>query len=256
MIRLAARWKACCAGVLWLMAPMHGLAQPSLTENLSLLPPMVADSSLRSVEIHSSFNGTELLIFGAKNEGGELVLVVRGPAANVVLRRKARIAGMWMHVEQQKYSKLPMFFALASTQPIEKILSPQLQHYLLLGEESLLEASQPHALAHFDDALKKQMLHWQLWQEPAAPITFFGESLFKTTVHLPDRLPRGDFTIEAYLFNQGTLLSMQTIPLQSYTTGFEANLRDLAEESALLYGMLSIALALMGGWLAHRLFHR
>ena len=75
------------------------MAQRPEIAPVSLVNPMVADISQTSVEIQSNFNGTQLLIFGARNMPGELVIAVRGPTANVKLRRKERIAGMWMHVD-------------------------------------------------------------------------------------------------------------------------------------------------------------
>ncbi len=79
--------------------PLHA-QQPV---QVPLNTPMVADVSQAVVEIHASFNGLQLLIFGARNQPGDVVIAVRGPKANLLLRRKERMAGMWMHVEQQKY---------------------------------------------------------------------------------------------------------------------------------------------------------
>lgn len=230
---------------------------PALAQDaVSLLTPMVADISQDTVEIHSSFTGAQLLLFGARNQSGDLVLVVRGPKSNVVLRRKERIAGMWMHVEQEKYFHLPLFYAIASTRPLELIAPASTLQALGIGSDEVIRQSSGRSAAIFDDALTHYLSRYGLWQLPFARITFFGETLFKAKLTLPDRLPRGQFTVEAYLFNRGQLVSLQTIPLVTYKTGFDARVYDTAQRDPWLYGIGAILLALAGGWLAHRLFNR
>ena len=87
-------------------------------------------------------------------------------------------------------------------------------------------------------------------------ITYFGESLFKARLDLPDTLPRGDYTAEIYLFDRGHLLGFQTIPLVVYHTGIDARIFDEATHHGPIYGLVAVLMALFGGWLAHRLFHR
>jgi uncharacterized protein (TIGR02186 family) len=234
------------------------LSSPALAQRpaVSLFTPMVADASQDTVEIHSSFNGTQLLVFGARNQSGDLVIAVRGPDANVVLRRKERIAGMWMHVEQEKYFHLPLFYGIAATRPLEQIAPPETLLALELGTSQVVRTSNARSSVLFDDALEKYLGRYRLWQSPFAPITFFSESLFKARINLPDRLPRWHFTVEVYLFDRGQLIAMQSLPLVTYKTGFDARVYDTAQKKPFLYGITAILMALAGGWLAHRLFNR
>lgn len=232
------------------------LAQKKAPDVVSLTSPLVADLSQNAVAIRTSFNGAQLLIFGAQNAPGDLVMVVRGPQTAISLRRKERIAGMWMHVDQRKYAQLPLFYALASTRPLRDIAPPETLNALELGPEAVTRAANHTADARFDEALRASLsgMHW--WQLPFAPITYFGESLFKARMDLPDTLPHGSFTVEVYLFDGGRLIAFQSIPLTVYNTGFNAWITDTARDNGLLYGISAVVLALFGGWLAHRLFHR
>jgi uncharacterized protein (TIGR02186 family) len=240
--------------LLTLAAP--ALAQESPPSVISLSNPMVADISQNAIEIRSDFNGLQLLIFGARNVPGDLVVAVRGPEASITVRRKERIAGMWMHVDQRAYEQLPMFYALTSTKPLARIAPPTVLQTLGLGESRVILASNPKPDDVFDKALAHSLTTKRWWQAPFGSITYFGESLFKARLELPDTLPSGDYTAEVYLFNRGKLLGFQSIPFTSYKTGFDANIADMAEKNGLLYGVLAIAMALLGGGLAHRLFHR
>ncbi len=238
-----------------LLAALLFLATPAFAQQADSTP-LVADLSQDTVEIHSSFNGAQLLVFGARNQPGDLVIAIRGPAGDTMLRRKQRIAGMWMQVEQEKYPHLPLFYAYASTRPLEQLAPARTLQALGLGGPAVVQQSNAHSRQLFDDALIAYFERYHLWQLPFSQITFFGESLFKAKINLPDRLPRGQFTVEVYLFDHGTLAGFQTIPLHTYKTGFDARIYDLSQRRPLLFGLLAIAMALSGGWLAHRLFNR
>lgn len=238
------------------MLPLLALPVMAQQPSLSLLTPMVADISQERVEIHSSFTGLQLLVFGARNQPGDLVVVARGPVADVTLRRKERIAGMWMHTDREKYTNLPLFYGYASTRPLERVAPASTLRALGIGGEEVVLNSNSRSRQLFTDALEQHMERYRVWQLPFGEITFFGETLFKAKIDLPDRLPRGQFTVEVYLFERGQLIGFQTIPMLTYKTGFDARVYDTAQGHTWLYGIVAILMALAGGWLAHRLFHR
>ncbi|MFM9890407.1 MAG: TIGR02186 family protein [Rickettsiales bacterium] len=249
-------WRTTMIAVLCSVWAMSAHAQKTEQHAVSLTNPLVADLSQNAVAIRTSFNGAQLLVFGAQNIPGELVIAVRGPEANLSLRRKERIAGMWMHVDQRSYGKLPLFYALASTKPLDEIAAPALLQTLGLGESQVILSGNARPNDRFDTALFATLSTKQWWQVPFAKITYFGESLFKARLNLPDTLPRGDFTAEVYLFDSGQLVAFQSIPLAVYNTGFDAWITDKARNRGLAYGIFSVLLALLGGWLAHRVFSR
>lgn len=234
----------------------HAIAAPTEHEPSELSNPMVADASQDAIEIRTSFNGAQLLVFGARNIPGEMVIAVRGPSGKITVRRKERIAGMWMHVEQQKYHQIPLFYALASTKPLKDIAAPSTLATLGLGVDQITFASHSKPNETFDAALDIALERKRWWQEPFNQISYFGESLFKAKLDMPDSLPGGNYTAEVYLFDGGALKAMQTIPITVYKTGLEASLVRSAEENGLAYGLIAVLMALFGGWLAHRLFHR
>lgn len=244
--------------ILWLTLPLVLLAAGARAEerSVSLTNPMVADVSQHMVEIRSDFNGMQLLIFGARNVPGDLVIAVRGPMASVTLRRKERIAGMWMPIDERRYGNLPLFYALAYTKPLSRIAPPATLRALGLGEQRVIEVSNDKPDDKFDTALAQILGARDWWQMPFGKITYFGESLFKARLDLPDTLPSGDYTAEIYLFAKGRLIGFQTIPLKSYKVGFDAKIEDAAKHQSVLYGLMAVLMALCSGWLGHRIFHR
>ena len=168
-------------------AAAQGQQQP---RPISLTTPLVADLSQNTVEIQSNFNGAQLLVFGARNAPGDLVVAVRGPDSKVMLRRKERIAGMWMHVEQRKYLGVPAFYAIASTRPLDQIIDPHLRDALGLGEASVTAFANNVPNPLFDSALQETLMRKRWWQLPFARITYFGESLFTAPTRCPAAITR------------------------------------------------------------------
>ncbi|MBN8543216.1 MAG: TIGR02186 family protein [Alphaproteobacteria bacterium] len=224
------------------------MAQPLANFNT----PLVSDISKRSIQIHERFSGEELLLYGARNEQGELVIVVHGPEADIRIRRKEKIAGMWMHVESRRYGPLPMYYAVGSTKPLDKLLSPAMQSYLGIGATNVV-AKDSSSNAVFDAGLIGELSR-RGWYTNTAPIRYFGETLFRTTIPFPDSLAEGDYTVTSYLVRDGSIVSSQTIPLRAYKTGADAWLFRTAHHQPWLYGIACILLAIVAGWFANRLF--
>src|SRR5271155_5038835 len=79
--------------------------------------PLVADLSQYRIEIDSSFTGTRLLLFGSRNDIGDIVIVVRGPERKFTVRRKERIAGVWMNHRERHFDDVPAYYAIATSKP-------------------------------------------------------------------------------------------------------------------------------------------
>ena len=88
-----------------------------------------ADVSMRSVPVTSSFNGTEVVIFGAVDNGRQpsaesgiydVVIVVEGTPTQLAVRRKANVAGIWLNSQAITYESVPSYYAIASTRPLDE----------------------------------------------------------------------------------------------------------------------------------------
>ncbi|MBI3451491.1 MAG: TIGR02186 family protein, partial [Rhodospirillales bacterium] len=75
--------------------------------------PLVADLSSHLIAITTGFAGTEILLYGATEGEGDVAVVVRGPDASTVVRRKSRIAGIWINREQMTFTGVPAFYRVA-----------------------------------------------------------------------------------------------------------------------------------------------
>ena len=100
---------------------------------LALAPPALAQETIVSglsqsrVSITADFDGSEILIYGAVKrdtpapEGGplEVIVTVEGPSTPVTVRRKDRVAGIWVNNAEVVVDSAPSFYAVATTGPLE-----------------------------------------------------------------------------------------------------------------------------------------
>src|SRR6516164_11463525 len=85
---------------------------------------LVADLTSHLIAITTGFTGASVVLFGATDGPGDVIVAVRGPEREMTVRRKNRVAGIWVNTQQVTFSNLPSFYAVAASRPITDILSP------------------------------------------------------------------------------------------------------------------------------------
>lgn len=221
--------------------------------------PVVADISNYQIDIDARFIGTKLFLFGTRNEGGDVVVVIRGPKRDFTVRRKERTAGMWINRRYVEFTGVPEFYALASSRPLETITHPRLMRTLGIGTNHLFtvqkKSSRKLKSSEFSDAFLSGKQKNHLYNIPSE-LEFMGDTLFKTTFEFPDTIPKGSYTAEVYLMKSDQLLGMQSLPITVRKIGLDGTLSSLAHDHSAFYGIIAIMLALGAGWSANRIFQK
>ncbi|MGL4543910.1 MAG: TIGR02186 family protein, partial [Polymorphobacter sp.] len=91
---------------------------------------LITDISQSRIDIIYTFKGAELLVFGAiqyangqvPDEAPGLVVVMRGPAEPITVRKKARVAGIWVNTRSARFESAPGFYAVATSKPIADLV--------------------------------------------------------------------------------------------------------------------------------------
>ena len=219
--------------------------------------PLVADLSNYRIAMDAGFNGTRLFLFGVRNDNGDIVVVIRGPEKNYIVRKKEKIAGVWVNRDRMKFYNVPNYYAVASSRPLLDINKSVLFTKLGIGEDNLLNnPSIPDAenLDEFESAFLSHQHFNRLYYTNPDNISFISETLFKTVIEFSDNIPPGDYTAEIYLISDGEIVGMQSTPISVVKSGLDAFIYNYAHNSPALYGISAVILALSVGWLAGRLF--
>lgn len=222
--------------------------------------PLIGDLSNYRIDIDSSFNGTRLFVFGARNDDGDIVVIVRGPERDFIVRKKEPIAGVWVNRERMKFFGVPDFYAVASSRPLEDMEPSAAARRLGIGENMLLKAPADPRLREGYDGFAAAYLRYahgeRLYMTEPENVTFMGETLFKTVVTFPDNIPPGIYTAEIYLLSGGEVVGMQSMPIDVVKSGLDALLYNFAHLYPGWYGLFAVGLALLTGWFASRVFDK
>ncbi|HEY5337132.1 MAG TPA: TIGR02186 family protein [Rhizomicrobium sp.] len=229
---------------------------------------LVSGLSQDQIQITSNYTGSDLVVFGAieapDNDASpakrDVVVVVRGPDATMAVRRKSRIAGIWINNREVTLSGMPAYYFVASSQPLAKIAAaPVLQRYQIGLENVAPQSSSTHKIStteQFRSAVVRERQRGHLFSEAPAGVEFLSYSLFRVHVPVPADAPRGQYTAEVYLFRDGQVISAQSTPLFVDQIGLERNLFNYAHNQPLFYGLAAVLIAVLMGWISSLLFRQ
>lgn len=223
--------------------------------------PLVADLSKHLVAITTGFTGTDVLLFGATDGPGDVVIVVRGPAKDVTIRRKDRVGPIWANSEEIALRDVPSFYNVASNRDISEFTSERVRALYEIGVENLkLKFDDPlqseEIRKTYGDALIRLNADRGLYNSENGKVSLLANRLFRTQLHFPANVPTGAYEVGIYLFRNGDVVSGEFVPLIISKTGIGAEVYDFAHNLAPLYGLLAIFIAVLAGWAAEAAFRR
>jgi uncharacterized protein (TIGR02186 family) len=221
---------------------------------------LIADLSSHLIAITTGFAGTELLLFGATEGEGDVVVIVRGPDGETSVRRKARVAGIWINRDELRFSGVPTFYRIASSKPLADFVPLALRQRHQIGVDFLRLHPQrevgPEEAAAFRAGMVRNKEAQKLYEPEVGRVSFLGARLFRTRIVFPANVPTGNYSVEVLLIRGGQVIAAQTTPMFVSKVGFGADIYDFAHEWAALYGLLAILLAVSAGWAAGLIFRK
>ena len=221
------------------------------------------------VSITADFTGADLTIFGALDGADPLtarqgrydvIVVLEGPARPVVVRRKDRVLGMWINTQSETFVNVPVSYSVATTRQPQDITDPKTYRQLALGADNIYlepeEADDPVTLDEFTDALRARKKQTGLFSERVGGVQFLSQNLFRATVSLARNVPIGTHKARAFLFKNGLFIKETSAQLAIVKSGFEQSIFRFAQDNGFVYGVLSVLVAMLVGWMGSIVFRR
>src|SRR6478735_8250328 len=227
----------------------------------SAAPDLVVDLSRARVSITSAFQGESILLFGMFDPPGEIVVVVSGPEARETVLRKERFLGLWLNTGRQSFDDVPAYYAIAASQPLQRLLARGAGGEILSLEDrlSLIKAIGPRSapeMAKFRNGLVEVKRREGLYPAAIGQVTVQAGRRVRVDLPFPSRLPEGIYEVKAYLLRDGKIVAAVSRPLPVGKVGFSAQLAGWADNEGPLYGLGAILLALTAGWLGGAIMRR
>ncbi len=239
---------------------------------VALAGPALADESIvtglsqNRVSITADFVGSEILVYGAVKrdapapEGSplEVIVTVEGPAAPVTVRRKERVAGIWINNASVRVDSAPSFFAIATTGPLNHILSDTENLRFDITIERVIRAvgitAEADKAGEFLLALLRVRTQEDRYRVLEGKVELTEDTLFRTDVELPANLIEGEYKVRIFLLRDQKVIAHQERLVGVRKVGLERFIFNLAHEQPLIYGLLSLVLAAVAGWVASTAF--
>ena len=227
---------------------------------------VVLGLSRDKVAITTSFDGSEILIFGAiKRETEipdgpplEVVVTVSGPSSPVMVRRKENRYGIWVNTDAVEVDAAPSFYAVATSGPLREVLTAveDLRHKVSIPR-AIRSVGAPQNILdskNFTEALIRIRTRARLYQLLEETVAVDEQTLFRTSIRLPAALVEGDYATRIFLTRGGKVISQFQTTIDVDKVGLERWLYDLSREQPLIYGLMSLAIAIAAGWGASAAF--
>lgn len=224
-------------------------------------PDLITDLSVARVSITSAFQGENIMLFGMFDPPGEIVVVVVGPPARETVLRKQRFLGLWLNTGRQSFDDVPAYYAIAASQPLQRLLARSAGGEILSLEDRLSTVKsvgerESAALTQFRSGLVEVKRREGLYPAAIGQVTVQAGRLFRVDLPFPSRLPEGVYDVRTYLLRDGAIVAAVSRPLPVGKVGFSAQLAGWAAEEGPLYGLGAIVMALAVGWIGGALMRR
>jgi uncharacterized protein (TIGR02186 family) len=243
----------------------------------SAAPPAAAERLVTSLSEHrvmvtSSFNGSEVVLFGGiERDTGVLPLrgnydvavTVIGPRQNIVTFRKERVLGIWVNYESRVFENAPSYLAVLTNRPLQAITNSDTLRRLQLGLDNIAlpQRIDPAPADDVpDETFRKAFLKLKddhgLYRQESNGVTFLTPALFRASIALPAEVPTGTYEIDVKLFADGMMIARTPSALEIYKAGFEQFVTSSAQYHGVLYGLATSMMAILTGWFASVVFRR
>ncbi|KUJ78337.1 TIGR02186 family protein [Ruegeria profundi] len=236
------------------------------TPALAVEEQVVLGLSQDRVAITATFDGSEILIFGAVKretpipEGPplEVIVAVAGPSGPVTVRRKERKLGIWVNTDSVLVDLAPSFYAVATSGPLDDILTDteDLRYRVSIERaiRSVGAAMHIRGAQEFADAVIRIRESESLYSIRENTVAVDEQTLFRTSIAMPADLTEGNYSARIFLTRGGEVVSQYETVIDVRKVGLERLLYSMSREQPVWYGLMSLVIAIAAGWGASTAF--
>ncbi|WP_422372587.1 TIGR02186 family protein [Hoeflea sp.] len=246
------------------------ISDPTVTINDKFVERIDIGISTNEIAISSDFSGADITVFGAIDRADELLLAtfaydvvvaLEGPRTPTTVRRKERVAGIWVNRHSIRFSPVPASYSMSSTRPLANVTNMMELASRDIGIGNIRLVPTGHIgdgsrLTEFRDALRRIKQIGGLYQRDPTGVQFISKALFKASVRLPANIPVGQHQVRAVLYKNGEFVMEKVIPLRVVKTGLEQFIFNLAHTYSFFYGLIAVMIAIVTGWLGSVIFRK
>lgn len=223
-------------------SPAQDPAQPTMKVN----PEVIL--------MNTFYGGARVRVEGTVPEGADVVLAVRGPSIEEKFNLKGRFGPIWANAGNVHIGGVPSLFFVFTGKPLATILSrASLDEHQLDGQA--IEAQMTVDPPALDQPLVRQnYIKLKANQgilkvvDGAVTVAPAGTARnFSADIAWPKVAPPAEYTLTVFACRDGAVIGKASLPLKVERVGFPQKLAAMAQNKAVLYGILCVLVATMAG---------
>ncbi len=255
--------------VLALSAPLAAAQEAGAPAAPPLFEEPIISSTQTEVAITATFSGADIVVYGAVSRDRlvaeadgrlDVIIIVEGPSEPLIVRRKERIAGLWINAAAIRIGGAPSFYGVASTRPLSEILIDQDDAtYGVSIDRAVFIAGVPVSapdVEAFRQAVIRLRRRAGLYVELPEGVVLERDTLFTAQFELPANIAEGEYVATVHLVREGRILGSEFLEIDVQRAGLEEFLFEAATESPTLYALGTLFTALFAGYAASEIFRR
>jgi len=220
---------------------------------------LTAKANHDHITIDFFYNGSTVGVKGLSDPGRDLVIKITSPEGRQVLKKKGKVAGvLWMNVGTLTFENAPNFYEVFSTRAVDDILAPAEQEKYTIGYRALEKhvelkpsAGEEEKTQWFGEFVKfKEASRLYRTEDGKIEKTVLpdGHEQYYILTQWPYQATPGEYLVTVYAVKDGKIVEQAESRVKVEQVGMVKTLATMANDSAAMYGFLSIGVALTAGF--------
>jgi len=210
------------------------------------------------VNIGTTFNGRTITVAGEIGQDEEAVIQIIGTDTEAHFKQTGKVGGLlWMTVAHFSLAGAPSAYFVYLPETISSWHQSKDTRWmqLKLGYDNLedsivIEPEQENKTGVFGDFLKLKTAH-ELYQMVDNGVHYKndtnGRKVFEAEIRIPADIPRETYTVKVLKIKDGIITGQETTELHVQLQGFPLFISNMAYNRSLLYGIISVLIAIGAG---------
>lgn len=239
---------------------------------LSLFAPSPCSAELTikanhdHIKIDFFYHGDELTVSGTSDPGADIIVKITSPESHQVFKKKGKVAGLlWMNTGTLNFERVPNLYFLYSTKKIEDLLSPEERDENIIGYNALMRYVEITPVE--DETDKERWFNEFVRFKEASRLYKVSSNDAKVTekgtvqeyyikLPWPYEASPGEYTVTVYAVKDRKVIDKAEAKVNVEQVGIVKTLARMAKEKGAIYGILSIAVAIIAGFAVGMIFRK
>ncbi|MDI6715446.1 MAG: TIGR02186 family protein [Actinomycetota bacterium] len=209
------------------------------------------------IKIDILYHGSTVDIKGETDRDADLIIKIKSPESESVLRKKGRVGFLWMNTGKLRFENVPNVYFLYSTRDLKDILSQKEMDRYNIGYAALEKSVKIYPINSSTEK-DKWFSEFVKFKEASGLYNISSRRIsvvqrgnierYSIKVDWPYQVPPGHYTVTVYEIRNKKVIDKSEASISVERSGFVKIIAEIANKNGALYGILSVVIALAVGF--------